>query len=301
MDLSSWRSQCLPRSYLLNRLPVYAGRRLRAGRPKAPRPMRAATYSIPTRGRRRGHRRVRGELLRARTGRRRRRQYRALERTGARSRRQACSRPKIDKRTVRGVPITMIDASGTYTGMGGPMIGRCEAGGGLSPDRRDRRRSGRQRVLQADGPGEDDCGAAEEFRAAARVDPAREVADVGADLIVVAALRVRRSSSCSAALLALRWPRVIWLHVPAVIWGALIEFTGWICPLTPLENRLRRASGEAGYQGDFIAHYILPVLYPNGLTRTDQLVLGGAGARPQRRHLHVRRRPPSPIGPANDI
>ena len=76
-------------------------------------------------------------------------------------------------------------------------------------------------------------------------------------------------------LLVLRWPRVIWLHVPAVIWGALVEFTGWICPLTPLENRLRRASGETGYQGDFIAHYILPVLYPNGLTRTDQLVLGG--------------------------
>jgi hypothetical protein len=76
-------------------------------------------------------------------------------------------------------------------------------------------------------------------------------------------------------LLALRWPRVAWLHVPAVIWGALIEFTGWICPLTPLENRLRRASGESGYQGDFIAHYILPVLYPNGLTRRDQLVLGG--------------------------
>ena len=75
-------------------------------------------------------------------------------------------------------------------------------------------------------------------------------------------------------LLALRWPRVVWLHVPAVIWGALIEFTGWICPLTPLENRLRRAGGETGYQGDFIAHYILPVLYPNGLTRRDQLMLG---------------------------
>jgi hypothetical protein len=76
-------------------------------------------------------------------------------------------------------------------------------------------------------------------------------------------------------LLALRWPRVAWLHIPAVIWGTLVEFTGWICPLTPLENRLRRASGEASYQGDFIAHYILPALYPNGLTRRDQLVLGG--------------------------
>lgn len=77
-------------------------------------------------------------------------------------------------------------------------------------------------------------------------------------------------------LLVLRWPRVAWLHVPAVIWGALVEFTGWICPLTPLENRLRRAAGETGYQGDFIAHHILPVLYPNGLSRADQLVLGAA-------------------------
>ncbi len=76
-------------------------------------------------------------------------------------------------------------------------------------------------------------------------------------------------------LLALRWPRVVWLHVPAVIWGALVEFTGWICPLTPLENRLRAAAGESGYDGDFIAHYILPALYPNGLTRNDQLMLGG--------------------------
>jgi hypothetical protein len=76
-------------------------------------------------------------------------------------------------------------------------------------------------------------------------------------------------------LLALRWPRVVWLHVPAVIWGALVEFTGWICPLTPLENRLRAAAGESSYEGDFIAHYILPALYPNGLTRSDQLMLGG--------------------------
>jgi len=74
--------------------------------------------------------------------------------------------------------------------------------------------------------------------------------------------------------LALRWPRIIWLHIPAVLWGAFIEFSGSICPLTPLENRLRRAQGETGYQGDFIAHYILPALYPGGLTRTHQLLLG---------------------------
>lgn len=76
------------------------------------------------------------------------------------------------------------------------------------------------------------------------------------------------------ALLVLRWPRLAWAHVPAVIWGALVEFTGWICPLTPLENRLRGAGGGTTYQGDFIAHYILPTLYPNGLTRQDQLMLG---------------------------
>lgn len=75
-------------------------------------------------------------------------------------------------------------------------------------------------------------------------------------------------------LLALVWPRVIWIHVPAVVWGALVEFTGWICPLTPLENRLREAAGATAYEGDFIAHYILPMLYPDGLTRTDQLMLG---------------------------
>jgi hypothetical protein len=75
-------------------------------------------------------------------------------------------------------------------------------------------------------------------------------------------------------LLTLRWPQLIWLHIPAVLWGVLIEFSGWICPLTPLENYLRRQQGEAGYRGDFIARYILPVLYPEGLTRRDQLFLG---------------------------
>lgn len=75
-------------------------------------------------------------------------------------------------------------------------------------------------------------------------------------------------------LLVLRWPLTAWVHIPAVIWGALVEFTGWMCPLTPLEHRLRSAAGEAAYQGDFIARYILPVLYPNGLTRRDQLMLG---------------------------
>jgi hypothetical protein len=75
-------------------------------------------------------------------------------------------------------------------------------------------------------------------------------------------------------LLVLRWRRVAWVHVPAAIWGVAIEFGGWICPLTPVENRLRALAGESTYHGDFIARYLMPVLYPEGLTREAQLVLG---------------------------
>ena len=75
-------------------------------------------------------------------------------------------------------------------------------------------------------------------------------------------------------LLALRRPWVAALHLPAAVWGALIELRGWICPLTPLEKSLRAAAGEAGYQGGFIEHYLLPVLYPSGLTRGTQFLLG---------------------------
>jgi hypothetical protein len=75
-------------------------------------------------------------------------------------------------------------------------------------------------------------------------------------------------------LLALRWPRAAWLHLPAALWGAGIEFAAGICPLTPLENHLRRLGGEGGYTGGFVEHYVLPVLYPDGLTRDVQLVLG---------------------------
>ena len=76
-------------------------------------------------------------------------------------------------------------------------------------------------------------------------------------------------------LFVLRWPRAAWLHLPAVLWGAGIEFVGGICPLTPLEIHLRRLGGEAGYAGGFVEHYILPVLYPEALTREIQYVLGG--------------------------
>ena len=74
--------------------------------------------------------------------------------------------------------------------------------------------------------------------------------------------------------LVLRWRRLAWLHVPAFLWGVAIELTGCICPLTPLENRLRLAAGEAGYRGGFIEHRLIPALYPEGLTRAEQLVLG---------------------------
>jgi hypothetical protein len=75
-------------------------------------------------------------------------------------------------------------------------------------------------------------------------------------------------------LLVLRWPAIAWAHLPAALWGAGIELSGGICPLTPLENWLRRHGGEAGYSGGFVEHYLLPVLYPQGLSRSAQLVLG---------------------------
>ncbi len=75
-------------------------------------------------------------------------------------------------------------------------------------------------------------------------------------------------------LLVLRWPRIAWLHVPSAAWGMAVEFAGWICPLTPLENALRERAGIASYQGDFIEQYVIPVLYPARLTHGTQLVLG---------------------------
>jgi hypothetical protein len=76
------------------------------------------------------------------------------------------------------------------------------------------------------------------------------------------------------ALLALRWRRVLWAHVPVVAWGALVEFTGWVCPLTPWENDLRRLGGQEGYAGGFIERYVTAIIYPEGLTREIQIGLG---------------------------
>jgi hypothetical protein len=75
-------------------------------------------------------------------------------------------------------------------------------------------------------------------------------------------------------LVVLRRPRLMWLHLPAVVWGALSEFLGVLCPLTPLETALRELGGGSGYEGDFIAHYITAVIYPSELTRGIQIALG---------------------------
>lgn len=75
--------------------------------------------------------------------------------------------------------------------------------------------------------------------------------------------------------LLLRWPKIAWLQVPAAVWGAAIEFSSGICPLTPLENHLRALGGEAGYSVSFIERYLMPILYPANLTVPIQTLLGG--------------------------
>ena len=75
--------------------------------------------------------------------------------------------------------------------------------------------------------------------------------------------------------LVLRWPRAAWMHLPAVGWGAFVEFAGWVCPLTPLENWLRQQGGGSAYTTTFIEHYFVPVLYPSFLSRELQWGLGG--------------------------
>ena len=80
--------------------------------------------------------------------------------------------------------------------------------------------------------------------------------------------------SVLGAFLIIRWRMMLWFHLPAVLWAAWIEFSGGICPLTPLENWLRLKSGDAAYSDDFVAHYLLPLLYPSGLSRNIQIVLG---------------------------
>ena len=77
-------------------------------------------------------------------------------------------------------------------------------------------------------------------------------------------------------LIVARWRRVAWVHLPAAAWAAWVEFADWVCPLTPLENWLREQGGGTAYSSSFIEHYLLPILYPESLSRELQWVLGGA-------------------------
>jgi len=74
--------------------------------------------------------------------------------------------------------------------------------------------------------------------------------------------------------LAWRWQRVAWLHIPTALYGVTIEFVGWVCPLTPLENHFRGLAGRSGYTGGFVEHYIIPVLYPTDWTVSLRVILG---------------------------
>ena len=96
---------------------------------------------------------------------------------------------------------------------------------------------------------------------------------IAADLVVVLHF-VFICFVVAGGFLVLKWHWLVLLHLPAVVWGILIEFKGWICPLTPLEIHFRHSAGIAGYIGGFIDHYLVPVIYPAGLTRDTQIVFG---------------------------
>ncbi|CAE6756694.1 MAG: DUF2784 domain-containing protein [Nitrospira sp.] len=96
---------------------------------------------------------------------------------------------------------------------------------------------------------------------------------VGADLILLLHLGFVLFV-IAGGLLLLKWPRIAWVHLPAAVWGAVVEFTGWICPLTPLESQLRALAGESATEADFIGRYLPPLLYPETLTREIQMLLG---------------------------
>lgn len=96
-----------------------------------------------------------------------------------------------------------------------------------------------------------------------------------ADALVVAHFLFIAFVVVGGALVIYR-PRAAWLHLPAAVWGAIVEFAGWICPLTPLENHFRSLAGGDTYSGDFIEQYLSTVIYPESLTREMQFVLGAA-------------------------
>ena len=94
-----------------------------------------------------------------------------------------------------------------------------------------------------------------------------------ADLMVLAHALFVLFVVCGG-LAVLRWPRLTWLHLPAAAWGAVVEFEGWICPLTYVENYFRRLGGDRSYDVSFIEYYLEPILYPSGLTSRSQVVMG---------------------------
>jgi Protein of Unknown function (DUF2784) len=94
-----------------------------------------------------------------------------------------------------------------------------------------------------------------------------------ADLVLIVHLAFVVFVLCGG-LLVWKWRWIAWLHLPAVVWGIVVEFAGWICPLTPLENWLREQGGGSGDEHDFISRHLLPILYPGELTRDIQLLFG---------------------------
>jgi len=92
--------------------------------------------------------------------------------------------------------------------------------------------------------------------------------------VVVAAHVAFIAFVVGGGLLVVRWRRLSYLHLAAVVWAVYVEWSGAICPLTPLENALRAAAGLEAYAGDFVAEYVFPLLYPDGLTRRAQLLVG---------------------------
>jgi hypothetical protein len=99
------------------------------------------------------------------------------------------------------------------------------------------------------------------------------IASITADLLVVIHFAFI-AFVVLGGLLVLKWGRVAILHIPCALWGVLIILNGWGCPLTPLERHFREAAGGVGYTGGFIDHYVMPLIYPAGMTRGIQISLG---------------------------
>jgi drug/metabolite transporter superfamily protein YnfA len=100
-----------------------------------------------------------------------------------------------------------------------------------------------------------------------------DVYNVLANAILLAHLLFIAFVICGG-LLVIRWPRLAVVHLPAAVWGAVVEIFGWVCPLTPLENHFRLLAGNSSYSGDFIARYLIPAIYPENMTITKQYIFG---------------------------